>query len=129
MNNICFRCIMPILAIALSRQADADVLIANDVPFGTTQIVSTVRPKTTFHLAGAVFTGGICNGFGVALSRQRILRSGQPVTGFISTGITASVQIEFNPPILFRGGTTIEAQNGDSACASSFTLLGETVRR
>lgn len=54
----------------------------------------------------------------------RLFRSGTAVTGFVTVSGGDTVQIQFNPPIVFDAGDTVRVRNGASSGVLHFTVLG-----
>jgi hypothetical protein len=54
----------------------------------------------------------------------RLFRSDTAVTAFVTVRGGDTFQIQFNPPIVFDAGDTVQVRNGASAGVLHFTVLG-----
>ena len=102
----------------------ADILISNSVPNLTTRTVYTVPNDNVFLLNSVIIAK---NGSGHACC-QRILRNGRAVTAFISIPSRESIQVNFDPPIVFGPGQRVQVRNGASSGSVSFNVVGENLR-
>lgn len=112
--------VFAVLLFGMATSASATTLIANSVPNLTTSTVYTVPAGRTFSLRSVV----IAKNSGASVCCQRIFKNGAPVTAFMTTSDTNSIQIEFNPAIIYYAGDRVQVRNGASGGGVSFTLIG-----
>jgi hypothetical protein len=108
------------LNMAIAGLGICDTLVANSVPNLTTVTVLTVPVGSTFSLRSVI----LAKNDPTVASSQRIFRSGAPVTGFMNAPSDTSVQINFDPPIVYTAGQQVQVRNGASSGPVSFTLVG-----
>ena len=108
----------------LGNQAYADSLIRNSVPNLTTVNIFQVPAGEVFLLKTAVIA---VNGT-TSTCCQRIFRDGAAVTAFISVQGQDSIQITFDPPLVYRAGQRVQVRNGASSGPTSWTLTGTFLR-
>lgn len=99
-------------------QALADRLISNTVPNLTTRTLATVPAGQVFLLDSVLVTTNV----NTPTCCQRVYRSGTAVTSFVSVQARDTVQLEFDPPIRYQAGQTVQVRNGASAGGTSWTL-------
>lgn len=106
---------------ALTNVVIAETFISNSVPNLTTRTVFTVPAGQEFQLTSVIIA---TNGT-TSTCCQRIFRNGSPQTGFISVQGQSTIQIVFDPAIVFQAGQTVQVRNGASSGPTSWTLNGE----
>ena len=55
----------------------------------------------------------------------RLLRNSAAVTGFVTVQGGNTVQIQFDPPVVFDAGDIVRVRNGASAGVLHFTVVGD----
>ncbi|GJQ58370.1 MAG: hypothetical protein D8M57_16405 [Candidatus Scalindua sp. AMX11] len=100
------------------HQSFADTLIGNSVPNLNTRTLTTVPAGSVYLVNSAIIAK---NGSGNSCC-QRLFRSNYPMTGFISVESGDSVEVMFDPPLVYLPGQTVQVRNGASSGAVSFTL-------
>ena len=116
-----------VAAAAMPIHVGALVLMTNDLPPNTTKSLLKVSAGKVFKLNSAVISvAGCATSVGV-IYRQRILKSGKPITADLSIGVGHSFQITFDPAITYAAGNVLAVQNADNSgytCSMNFTIQG-----
>jgi hypothetical protein len=107
-----------------ASQGFADTFIRNSVANLTTTNAFVVPSGEVFLLKSVV----IAKNDGIGTCCQRVFRGGLPLTGFISVSGFGSVQITFDPPLVFQGGERVRVRNGASSGATSWTVIGKRLQ-
>lgn len=113
-----------ITVVTFSAGVSATTLIANNVDAGAKQTLLTVAPKKKFKLLSLSISAEACGAIDRPYYKQRIYKSGIPITSNLSTGHAGSYYLMFNPPIVFNAGDTLEVENGNDECTTSWFIQG-----
>jgi hypothetical protein len=100
--------------------AYADTLKAANVANLTTVTLMAVPAGQVFRATSMIVANANANPTCCA----RFFRTGVDVTGFVTVGGGDTVQVVFDPPIIFTTGDTVQVRNGASAGPLHFTVTG-----
>ena len=122
--GLAFALMAALFAVCPWGSAGAEVLKANNVFTDVTVTLPNPLPVTSpaqiFYVKSII----VSNPNITAAACATILRSNVAVTDCIGVPEGNSVQIKFDPPILFAAAETVQVRNGSFAGPLHFTVIG-----
>ncbi len=108
--SLCFIIASLFVTLAWLPATAGDPLIDNEVSDLTTKTLLTVPAKHTYSATSMIVT----NLNAVSSDDARLLRSDSAVIGFVAVPANSTVQVQFNPPIVFKAGHTRQYEKFNS---------------
>ncbi len=114
-----FSVIVGLIGVLFFSNAYALTLKANQVANLTTKTLYTVPSGYIAKVTSVIIS---TEGANTAYD-QRLYRSGTDVTSYITVPGSSTIQLQFNPEIVFTAGQTIQVRNGASNGPTNFTVV------